>query len=181
MRFFLFGLYAYVEHLFWGVCGVLPYPARHLLLRLVLKRLGYGSMIDYATYIRYPWKVSIGKGSQINRGCELYTSFHVKDAEIVIGDDVAIGPDVKIFSAGHGYDTLKLSDIAATIRIHDHAWIGGGTIVLPGVEIGEGAVVGSGSVVTRSIPPYSIAVGKPARIIKPRFSQKDSKQNFEED
>lgn len=61
MRFALFALYSYVEHVFWGLCGVLPPFLRSPLFHLVLKRLGHGTLIDYGTYIRYPWKGAIAE------------------------------------------------------------------------------------------------------------------------
>ena len=54
----------------------------------------------------------------------------------------------------------------STTRIHDKAWIGFGTIILPGVSVGEGAIVGAGSVVTKDIPPWTVVAGNPARIIR---------------
>lgn len=73
-----------------------------------------------------------------------------------------------IYSAGHDYGTLDLKDTAATVRIGDCAWIGGDAVILQGVEIGKGAVVGAGSVVTKSVPPYCVVVGNPARVVKQR-------------
>jgi acetyltransferase-like isoleucine patch superfamily enzyme len=63
---------------------------------------------------------------------------------------------------------LALIDIAETIRVEDHVWIGARAVILPGVTIGEGAVVGAGSIVSRNVPPWSIAVGNPAKVIKKR-------------
>jgi maltose O-acetyltransferase len=163
-----FRTYSYAEHLFWGASAILPPFLRQLIFRLTFKHLGRGCLIDYGVYVRYPWKVSIGEGSTLNRGCQLYSSHAVKDAEIVIGKGVAVGPDVKMFGADHDHGSLELPDIAGTIRIGDYVWIGGGAIILSGVELGEGCVIGAGSVVSMNIPAYTVAVGNPARAIKPR-------------
>jgi acetyltransferase-like isoleucine patch superfamily enzyme len=62
-----------------------------------------------------------------------------------------------------------LDDTAASVIIEDNVWIGGGSIILPGVTIGSGAVIGAGSIVIKSVPPFSVAVGNPARVIKARI------------
>lgn len=163
-----FDLYSYFEHLCWGLCGLLPPIIRRLVFRLVFKRFGSGAVIDYGVYVRYPWKVSIGHGSMLNRGCKVYPSYAVRNAEIIIGDRVAIGPDVVICGAGHDHGSLSLPDTAGTVEIQDHVWIGARSLVLPGVVIGEGAIVGAGSIVTRSLPSWCVAIGNPARAIKAR-------------
>jgi acetyltransferase-like isoleucine patch superfamily enzyme len=164
----LFHVYSYFEHLCWALCGLLPPIVRRALFKAVFKKFGEGAIIDYGVYVRYPWKVSIGARSVLNRGCRVYPSYAIAEAEIVIGNRVAIGPEVVICGAGHDHTSLALPDAGATIRIHDHVWIGARSLILPGVEIGERAVVGAGSVVTRSLPPKCIAVGNPARPVKER-------------
>jgi acetyltransferase-like isoleucine patch superfamily enzyme len=134
----------------------------------MFKKLGKSVMIDYQTYFRYPRKISIGSNVSINRGTKIFASYHYKEAEIIIGNDISIGPEVVIFSAGHDHQFINLPDIAKTIKINDCVWIGGRSVILPGVEIGEGAVIGAGSIVTKNIPPYTIAAGNPAKAIKPR-------------
>ena len=98
-------------------------------------------------------------------------SFIVGD-QIIIGKDVVIASDVCIVSENHGFDPLceipykdqKLS--ISPISIGDNCWIGEKSIILPGVNIGQGSVIGAGSIVTKSVPDYSVVVGNPARIIK---------------
>ncbi|GJD00669.1 putative O-acetyltransferase [Colletotrichum higginsianum IMI 349063] len=88
---------------------------------------------------------------------------------VIIGDRVQFGPNVSIYCAGHDTSVLsriKFVEYGLPVRIEDDCWIGGGTIILPGVTIGRGTTVGSGAVVTKSLPPYSVAVGSPARVIK---------------
>lgn len=88
----------------------------------------------------------------INRGCRLIAFFHHKDVEIVIGNHVAVAPEVCFLAAGHDYNRLVLPDTAASITVGDYVWIGARSIILQGVTIGEGAVVAAGSVVTRDVP-----------------------------
>lgn len=88
---------------------------------------------------------------------------------IEIGDNVLIGSGVKIFTPNHSprpEERLHAESVYRPVIIHSNVWIGGGAILLPGVEIGEGTTIGAGSVVTRSIPPYCVAVGNPCRVIR---------------
>jgi len=90
------------------------------------------------------------------------------DGLIKLEDHVVLGPGVVIFAAGHDYSQLDLPDISKPVVIRKFAWVGGNTTILPGVEIGEGAVIGAGSVVTKNIPAYSVAAGNPAKVLKNR-------------
>lgn len=167
-KIFLFNLYSYFQNILQIFLEIMPQPIRYYIFKLMFRRLGKNCMLDYKTYFRYPWRISIGDNSCINRGCEMYASFVAGNAEITIGKGVALGPHVKIFSASHDYSTIDLKDIAGSVSIGDDVWVGGGAIILPGVTIGNGVVIGAGAVVTRDIPPYSIATGNPARVIKKR-------------
>lgn len=93
---------------------------------------------------------------------------------IDIGDDVIMGPGVMIFSENHNYENpdviiRKQGESRKGVRINDNCWIGAGSKILDGVEIGEGSVVAAGSVVTKSIPSNCIAAGIPAKVIKNRI------------
>jgi acetyltransferase-like isoleucine patch superfamily enzyme len=88
---------------------------------------------------------------------------------VTIGDRVFLGPSVSIFAATHETDVQSRRDgidFSREVTIGNDCWIGGGTIILPGVEIGDGCTVGCGSVVTRDIPSFSVAVGSPASVVK---------------
>jgi acetyltransferase-like isoleucine patch superfamily enzyme len=90
-----------------------------------------------------------------------------------IGDYVRIGPHVVIYAANHLYSDpetpVKYQGFSAKgVHINDDVWIGAGAIILDGVTIGKGSIIGAGAVVTKDIPPYSVAVGIPARVIKKR-------------
>ncbi|TDP74634.1 acyltransferase [Roseateles toxinivorans] len=164
-----FGHYAYVENLLRLLLELLPQPLRFLVFKLVLSRLGRGSVLDYQSNVRFPWKVIIGDGVWINRGCEIYGSMLAKgDARIRIGDHCALAPRVRILSATHDHRSLSLPDRAAGVEIGRHVWIGAGATILPGVKIGDGAVVAAGSVVTRDVAAFTIVAGNPARFLKMR-------------
>ncbi|HPN14343.1 MAG TPA: DapH/DapD/GlmU-related protein [Spirochaetota bacterium] len=161
-------MYSYFSKFLWFLLDILPPFVRSLIFKILCKEYGNGTYIDYKVFIRYPWKFKIGCNVVINQDCRFYTSQQIKDAYIEIHDNVVISPQVTFFSAGHDYNQLTLPDIAASIVVEEHAWIGGNSIILPGVTIGKGSVVGAGSVVTKSIPPWSVATGNPARVIKKR-------------
>ncbi len=155
------------------IVDILPtMPLRLLAFRIMLGKIGKGVHIDYGTYFRYPRKVFLGNNVSINKNCRFYASFAVKDAHIVIGDNVTFGPEVTLFSAEHDYRYLDLPDIAKSIVIENNVWIGGRSVILPGVTVREGAVIAAGSVVTRDVEPYKIVGGNPARIIKDRVIQR---------
>ncbi|MBN1214160.1 MAG: sugar O-acetyltransferase [Candidatus Lokiarchaeota archaeon] len=94
----------------------------------------------------------------------------VLDANRVnIGNHVMIGPAVQIYSVTHPIDPIeRLSgiEISLPINIRENAWIGGGSIILPGVIIGKNSIIGAGSVVTKEIPDNVLAAGNPCKIIK---------------
>lgn len=90
-------------------------------------------------------------------------------APIRIGCGTLIGPKVQLLTAHHPFDAATRGtalEAGKPIVIGDHCWLGGGVIVCPGVTIGDRAVIGAGSVVTRDIPADSVAAGNPARIIR---------------
>lgn len=161
-------MYSWLANLGWTLLDLLPPQVRNLIFHLLLGSYGKGSMIDYRTYIRYMSKVHIGSRTTVNRGCRFFGSHHYKDVKITIGDHVAIAPEVCILAAGHDHRKRSLPNTAASVTIGNDVWVGARSTILQGVTIGEGAVIAAGSVVTRDIPPYSIAAGCPARVIKKR-------------
>ena len=94
---------------------------------------------------------------------------------ITIGTDVIMGPNVQIFSENHNFDdlTLTIKEQGVTkqsVTIGNNCWLGGGTTILAGVQLGDGCVVAASSVVTKSFPSNSVIAGVPAKIIKTRNS-----------
>ncbi|PMW33490.1 acyltransferase [Pseudomonas sp. GW460-7] len=166
---FVYSMFSYLSGMLWIVVDLLPHFIRNFIFRLVFKTYGHETMLDYKSFVRYPWRVCLGNGVAINRGCELYPSMQTDEGVITLEDHVVLGPGVIIFSSGHDYTALHLPDISAPVIVRKHAWIGGKSIILPGVTIGEGAIIGAGSVVTKDIPPYTVAVGNPAKVIKARI------------
>jgi maltose O-acetyltransferase len=136
--------------------------ARSALLCDLLGHIGAGSWIEAPFYCDYGTHTHLGARVYINTGCVFLDS-----AAITVGDDVQLGPGVQLLTADHPRDAALRAgglESALPISIGARAWLGGGVIVLPGVEIGHDTVIGAGSVVTRSIQPSVIAVGNPCRV-----------------
>ena len=87
---------------------------------------------------------------------------------LIIGANVNLGSHVSIYTRQHDIDAPDFAEVGAPVRIDDRAYIGSHSIILPGVTIGEGGVVGAGSVVTKDVEPYTLVAGVPARFIRDR-------------
>jgi acetyltransferase-like isoleucine patch superfamily enzyme len=107
--------------------------------------------------------IRIGHNVFINQGCRLNDI-----GGIEIADDVMIGPSVSLITSGHPVDpSLRRSGItAAPIRIERNVWIGASAMILQGVTVGAGSVIGAGAIVTHDVPPATLAVGVPARVVR---------------
>lgn len=170
----LFTVYSWIWNIINIVLEIMPPTIRKVCFKLMLGGYGKQSVIDYRTYFRYPSKIKIGDSTWVNRGTKFYASMHTSDKyNIEIGSHVAIGPEVHFFSAGHDHTKLDLPDTYGKIVVGDYCWIGGNSIILQGVTIGEGSIVAAGSVVTKDVEPYTIAAGVPAKKIKDRVITKD--------
>lgn len=164
----IFNIYSFINNLWFFFTNLFPHPIRIILLRIFIRNMGKNVFIDHWCFFRYGTQIHIGDNVSINRNCSIYGSYCNKNTKIVIGNNVSIAPEVKIFTPTHHYHSLDLPDYGESIHIGNHVWIGGGAIILPGVTIGEGAIIGAGSVVTKDIPAWSVAVGNPAKVIKER-------------
>ncbi len=112
----------------------------------------------------YGIHTKIGKNTFINMNCTILDCAHV-----TIGDNCFLAPDVKIYTPTHPVDVEKRNaalEIAYPITIENNCWIGGAVVILPGVTIGEGSTIGAGSVVVKDIPPNSVAVGNPCKVVR---------------
>jgi maltose O-acetyltransferase len=138
---------------------------RLAVLRELLGSLGEGSEIRPPLYCDYGYQTHVGARTFINFGVVL-----LDVATITIGDDVQVGPNVQFLTPTHPVEAeprrAKL-EAARPIAVGDNVWLGGGVILCPGVSIGENTVVGAGAVVTRDLPPNVVAVGNPARVVRP--------------
>ncbi|WP_405690817.1 sugar O-acetyltransferase [Streptomyces sp. NBC_01185] len=111
-------------------------------------------------------------GSNVHIGDDFFGNVNltfVDDVDIRIGNDVMIAPSVTLTTTGHPVHPSRRADFgrfSEPIDIEDKVWIGSNVVILPGVRIGYGSVIGAGSVVSRSIPPMSVALGTPCRVIR---------------
>ena len=115
-----------------------------------------------------PSKLTIGDNVSLNRNAILHAG-----GKIVIGSNVLIGPGVIIYSQNHSYSDSKELIInqgynTKKVTIFDNVWIASNAIILPGVTIGEGSIIGAGSVVTKDVKPNTVVAGNPAVVIKKR-------------
>ncbi len=119
--------------------------------------------IGYGVFIRHPRNVSIGAGTRINGRVRI-------DAwgDVSIGRCCIFNDDILVLTAQHDIDSLDFGPDIRPIVIGDYVWLPHRIVVLPGVQIGHAAVVGTGSVVTRDVPPYAVVAGNPARVIRER-------------
>lgn len=121
-------------------------------------------------YIEPPFTVDYG--CNLRLGDRFYANFNlvVLDCGLVtIGARAMFGPNVSIFAATHEVEIQSRRDnieYAKPVVVGDDCWIGGHVVILAGVTIGDGVTIGAGSVVTKDIPSWSVAVGNPARVIK---------------
>lgn len=126
-------------------------------------RKGERSVIYSKAEIRNPESISIGSNSIIGH-CSILDG----RKSIFIGDNVNISTGVWIWTLQHDYRDPFFSATGGSVTIHNYAWISCRSIILPGVTIGEGAVVAAGSVVTKDVAPYTVVGGVPAKEIAKR-------------
>ena len=125
----------------------------------VLKELE-GSTVMAPLTLMLSREVKIGKRVMIMNNCLMMSA-----GGITIDDDVMIAANVQVITNNHDpYDRLLLH--CKTVHICRGAWIGAGSSILPGVTVGEYAIVGAGSIVTKDVPPYAVVVGSPAKVVK---------------
>ena len=134
-------------------------------------------------YIEPPLHANWGKNTHL--GNDVYVNFNltlVDDTDIYIGNNVLIGPNVIIDAGTHPINPIirkKQAQFNIPVYIGDNVWIGGGSIILPGVKIGKNSVIGAGSVVTKDIPENVVAVGNPCRILR-EIDERDMKYYYKD-
>ena len=126
-----------------------------------MRSVGEGAFVKAPFYCDYGFNISLGRDVLLNFKCVI-----LDQACVTIGDATRIGPGVHISTADHPRDPRQRLDgweFARPVHIGCNVWIGSGAQILPGVTIGDHAIVGSGCVVTRDVPDHTTVVGNPAR------------------
>jgi len=133
---------------------------RSLEEELFLNKLPKNSLFTPPFQIDYACQMTIGEGVFANHDLTCMSA-----GGITLEDGVMIGPNASILTVNHDLNDLQVI-ICKPIIIKKGAWIGSKSIIMPGITIGEGAVVGSGAVVTHDVPPNAVVVGNPAKVIR---------------
>ncbi|MGJ7489770.1 sugar O-acetyltransferase [Variovorax sp. ZT4R33] len=134
---------------------------RHRLLLQRFASVGRGAVIRPPFHCDYGFNIHVGEGVFLNFNCVILDVVAVH-----IGDKTQIGPGVQILAADHPRSAEERAsglEFGRPVRIGRNVWIGGGAILLPGVTVGDDALIGAGSVVTRDVPAGATVVGNPAR------------------
>lgn len=128
-------------------------------------QLGRGSMVeDFSTVNNAVGDVLIGDKTIIGIGCTLI-------GPLTVGDDVMLAQNIVVSALNHGYKDVSIPPsmqkvICKPIIISDHVWIGANCVITAGITLGKHSIIGAGSVVTKDVPDYSVAVGNPAKVVK---------------
>lgn len=140
---------------------------------------GTGSIIESTLCVASPKSVFIKNNVRLRHGLNIINAANEK---VVIGSHCVLAPHVTIVTNSHrstvGKTQFEIScthenDKSGDVIIGDDCWLGTNTTILQGVTLGRGCIVGAGAVVTKSVPPYAIVAGVPARVIAATFSKED--------
>lgn len=147
--------------------------------RIVKELLGKSdnAFINPPFYCDYGTHIEVGKNFFANYNCTI-----LDVAKVKIGDNCQLAPNVAIYTAGHPLhpDTRNtLYEYGIGVTIGDNVWIGGNTVICPGVHIGSNTVIGAGSVVTKDIPDWAVAAGNPCRVIR-EITEDDRKYYYKD-
>lgn len=158
-------LSSFKSNLSWYVVNdvIAKIPSGSLRKKLLEKcgvKIGIGSHLYSGFHIRNP------KGLEMGQKCSIGPKV-LLDARkgLVLGNSVVVAYEAIIWTLHHDYNDLYFSSKGSPVFVGDYVWICSRSIILPGVRIGEGAIVASGAVVTKDVPPYAIVAGVPAKVI----------------
>jgi maltose O-acetyltransferase len=163
---FYYGFARYLPVSYSPISFGLTKPIRGALCRFIFKKCGRNVNIERGALFGY--NIEIGDNSGIGVNAQLNSQGGIK-----IGSNVLMSPDVIIETQNHKHrdvtrPIMEQGSESSPVIIEDDVWIGSRAIILPGVRVGRSSIIGAGAVVTRDVPPFSVAVGVPARVIKKR-------------
>jgi acetyltransferase-like isoleucine patch superfamily enzyme len=145
------------------VHGLLPFWLRPALYRLCRYDVAKSATLQGGIRFFHVGRLRVGDGTLVNRGVYLDNR-----GGIEIGRHVSIAHDARIYTMGHDVHDPSFATKARPVRIDDHAVVFAGAMLMPGVHVGQGAVVMAGAVVTKDVPPMRIVGGNPAVDLGPR-------------
>lgn len=134
------------------------------LTKMIFGSVGENCCITQPFHCDYGKHIFVGDNFYTNYNCVI-----LDVARVDIGNNVFFAPNVAVYTAGHPVHPQSrnsLYEYGIPIKIGNNVWVGGNTVILPGVTIGDNCVIGAGSVVTKNIPSNSVAVGNPCRVIR---------------
>lgn len=134
------------------------------ILKNLFGKTGERIWIEPPFHCDYGWNIEVGENFFANYGLTI-----LDVGKVTIGDNAQIAPNVSIYTAGHPIHPDSRNsgyEYGIPITIGDSVWIGGNTVILPGVTIGDNVVIGAGSVVTKDVPSNRIAMGNPCKIVR---------------
>ncbi len=123
-----------------------------------------GAFVNPPFYCDYGSHIHAGKNFFANYNCTI-----IDVAPVIIGDNCQMAPNVSIYTAGHPVHPAARNtayEYGIAVTVGDNVWIGGSSVILPGVHIGDNTVIGAGSVVTGDIPSWCVAAGNPCRVLR---------------
>ena len=144
------------------------YRFRYFLCKHIFESIGKNVLIKRNAYFGDGSKIRIRNNSQIGINS-------IMDNDVIIGDDVTMGPDVIIYTSSHEYKELGIpinqqgEKPHRPVTIGNNVWIGARCIILPGVSIGDNAIIGVNTVVTKDVPMNSVFCGSAGSVVKMRF------------
>ncbi len=134
-----------------------------------------GAFINPPFYCDYGTHIHVGKNFFANYNCTI-----IDVAPVTIGDNCQLAPGVAIYTAGHPVHPATRNtgyEYGKPVTIGDNVWVGGNTVILPGVTIGSNTVIGAGSVVTHDIPDWVVAAGNPCKVVR-QITEDDRRTYF---
>ena len=155
----------------WYLVSVIPFnlpgrffsPLRLFLLRAFGANIHSQALICSGVKIWFPHNLQIGQATTIGRKVEIYNY-----SPVIIGSNTVVSQYSYICTASHDYSSPYMTFYSSPIHISSNVWIAASTMLCPGVSIGDGCVVGARSLVTSNLPPWTICVGSPAKVLKQR-------------
>lgn len=158
-------------------CGPEEMQRSQELLKQILGKTGENVWIEAPFHCDYGYNIEVGENFFAN-----YNLVILDVGKVKIGKNVQFAPNVAIYTAGHPVHPDSRNsgyEYGIDITIGDNVWLGGNTVVMPGVHIGNNVVIGGGSVVTKDIPDDVIAVGNPCRVLR-KITEADRKYYFKD-